>query len=220
MLTLVHLDHPKALEGADDILRLDAGHLRNVPNLQIILLGMLGKESEKDVRPVRAVRYLPQITQRLLRTAGLALPLAQLVRQADNELAVAALLILRKGQDTGQIVLLGRHLLLGEVAHNMSTFLIDLGHDVKVERIDVVVQSLVIEEELGQEAKILAVDTVVLAVNLKDTERSLAVDLPSRWTTVGTVPPVAAEGTLPLHVFETVLADVEQLFVGILLRIG
>ena len=97
MLTLVHLDHPKALEGADDVLRLDAGHLRDVPDLQIILLGVLGKEGEKDVRPVRPVRYLPQITQRLLRTSGLSLPLAQLVRQADYELAVAALLILREG---------------------------------------------------------------------------------------------------------------------------
>ena len=55
VLTLVHLDHPKALQGADDVLRLDAGHLRDVPYLQIVLLGVLGKEGEEDVRPVRAV---------------------------------------------------------------------------------------------------------------------------------------------------------------------
>ena len=129
-------------------------------------------------------------------------------------------MILREGEDAGQVVLLGRHLLLGKVAHDVRTLLIDLGHDVEVEGIDVVVQSLVIEEELGQEAKILAVHTVVLAINLEDAEGTLAVDFPPRRTAMRAVPPVAAEGALPLHVLETVLADVEQLLVGILLRVG
>lgn len=46
---------------------------------------------------------------------------------------------------------------LGEVAHDVEALAVILGHDVEEERVRVVVQSLVVEEALGQETQILGV---------------------------------------------------------------
>ena len=70
------------------------------------------------------------------------------------------------------------------VADHVSTGIIDLADDVKEEGLDVVVQRLVVEEELGEEAKILAIDALMGRVDLKDGDvmggRLLAIDLRRR----------------------------------------
>ena len=48
----------------------------------------------------------------------------------------------------------------------MATPVVALGHDVEEERLDIVVESLVVEEQLGHQAHVLAVDLVLLAVRL------------------------------------------------------
>lgn len=53
-------------------------------------------------------------------------------------------------------------------------------HDVEEERFDIVIQGLVIEEQLRKEAEILAVDLVLLAINLKHRYVAAAVDLIAR----------------------------------------
>lgn len=48
----------------------------------------------------------------------------------------------------------------------MASFMVCIGHDVEQEWFDVVVQRLVVEEELGQQAELLAVLLVLATVHL------------------------------------------------------
>ena len=47
---------------------------------------------------------------------------------------------------------------LGEVADQVAAGVVCLGHDVEEEGLHVVVQRLVVQEQLGQETEVLAVD--------------------------------------------------------------
>ena len=66
---------------------------------------------------------------------------------------------------------------LGEVADKVATVIVIDREDVEEEWFDVVVQSLVIEEELRQETQVLAVDFVTLTVDLEHGQVTPAVDL-------------------------------------------
>ncbi len=56
---------------------------------------------------------------------------------------------------------------LGEVADQMTPVFVVLGENVEEERLDVVVQRLVVEEELGEQTQVLTVDLVRVAVHLE-----------------------------------------------------
>ena len=52
----------------------------------------------------------------------------------------------------------------------MTPLLVVLSEDVEKERLDVVVESLVVQEELDEQTEVLAVDLVCVAVYLEDAE--------------------------------------------------
>ena len=87
-------------------------------------------------------------------------------------------------EDAREVVLLRRVLLLREVADHVRARVVHLADDVEEEGLDVVVERLVVEEELGEEAEVLAEDALVLGVDLEDRDvvrrRLLAVDLVAR----------------------------------------
>ena len=56
------------------------------------------------------------------------------------------LLMLRKGEDTGEVVPILRLFFFAKISHNMRTVIIDGTYDIKIKRIDVVIQCFVIEE--------------------------------------------------------------------------
>ena len=85
------------------------------------------------------------------------------------------------GHDTGDVVLLQAVLLLAEVTHQVTPVLVVVGKHVKEEWFDIVVESLVVQEELDQETEVLAINFVCVAVHLKDTEVVLPVDLHPWW---------------------------------------
>ena len=60
-----------------------------------------------------------------------------------------------------------RLLLLGEVPDNVRALLVDLAEDVEEEGDDVKVEGLVVEEELCQQAQVLAVQPVLPTIHLK-----------------------------------------------------
>lgn len=70
-----------------------------------------------------------------------------------------------------------RLLLFGEVSDNVRPLAIHLAEDVEEKGIHVEVEGLVIQEELGQEAETLAIQLVVLPIDLPDGEGPLPVDL-------------------------------------------
>ena len=58
-------------------------------------------------------------------------------------------------EDAGEVVLLQRPLLFGEVAHDAVPLQVALGEDVEEEGVHIVVQSFVVQEKLGQQAQVL-----------------------------------------------------------------
>ena len=62
----------------------------------------------------------------------------------------------------------------------MKAVVVALAHDVEQERVGVVIQGLVVEEQLGQEAQILSVGLVLAAVDLKEGNVALPVDFVTR----------------------------------------
>ena len=71
-----------------------------------------------------------------------------------------------KCEDTGDIIVEEAVLLLAEVANDVAAVRVGGGHHVEEERLDVVVESLVVEEGLGDKAKVLAVLLVLLSTHL------------------------------------------------------
>lgn len=110
-----------------------------------------------------------------------ALDLAQLVAELDQQPPEALLLVGREDEDARHVVLLSGLLLLGEVAHDVEPTLVPLRHHVEEEGVGVVVEGLVVEEELGEQAKVLCVDLVHAAVDFEEGDGLLAVDLVAGW---------------------------------------
>lgn len=59
----------------------------------------------------------------------------------------------------------------------MRPIAVVVGEDIEEEWFNVIVQRLVIEEELGKEAEVLAVDPIRVSVDFEHRQRTLAVDL-------------------------------------------
>lgn len=55
---------------------------------------------------------------------------------------------------------------LGEVADKMAAFAVILCQDVEKEGLHIIVQSLVVQEELGQQTQVLTVDCAHVAIDL------------------------------------------------------
>ena len=71
-----------------------------------------------------------------------------------------------KCEDTGHVIVEEAVLLLAEVADYMAAVRVGRGHHVEEERLDVIVERLVVKERLGDQAKVLAVLLVLLTTHL------------------------------------------------------
>ena len=69
----------------------------------------------------------------------------------------------------------------------MAALLVVDGQDVEEERLHVIVEGLVVQEQLGQEAQVLAVDLTDVTVHLKHRQVSLPIDLTGRWMIAATL---------------------------------
>ena len=61
---------------------------------------------------------------------------------------------------------------LGEVAHQVTAFVVVLGEDVEEEGLHIIVQSLVVQEKLGQQAEVLAEEFADISIHLNGTRGS------------------------------------------------
>ena len=84
------------------------------------------EEVDDSLSPVRTVAEETQIGKRLLWASKLAFLLAELVGEFNQEFAVAVSLMLRQRQDTGNVIVLRRLLLFGEVSDNVAAHRIAL----------------------------------------------------------------------------------------------
>lgn len=55
---------------------------------------------------------------------------------------------------------------LGEVANEVTTFAVVLGQDVEEEGLYIVVEGLMVQKQLGQQAQVLTVDCAHISINL------------------------------------------------------
>ena len=166
VLALLVLDELQTLERRDDVVLHDGRHVAQLLDGDGALVVL--QDGQDRARPVAVVAHRPQVGKGPLRGPHLVLPLREGVREGDEKLPVALALMRRERQDARQVVVLRRALrLLGEVADRVAPALVHDAQHVEEEEVHVVVQCLVVEEELGEVAQVLAVDLLLLAVDLE-----------------------------------------------------
>lgn len=101
----------------------------------------------------------------------------------------------------------------------MAAVLVARDHAVEQERVHVVVQSLVVQEQLGQETQISAPGALSAAVDLEEADEVVPVDLVSGWMPQLAFRPVSLVRLLAAEVREAELVHVHQVQVCELLRI-
>lgn len=94
---------------------------------------------------------------------------------------------------------------------NMRPSLVTLTKDVEQEQVHIVEQRLVVQEQLGQIAQVLAEHLFLLAINLKHGHIGIAVDLVTRWVLYSTPLEVVQHLLALLEKGEVVLTEVEHL---------
>lgn len=170
--------------------------------------------------PIRAITQQAQIAERLLRTAQLALPLRELVAEGDEQAAEALALILRQRQDTRHIIPLRALLLLAEIADQMTAVPIARRHAIEQERIDVVIQRLMIQKQFAQQTQVPTPASLAAPVDLEEADVVVAVDLVAGRVQERAFGAVALEGPARAQVREAVFADVQHVFFGEGERVG
>merc|ERR1719450_1306538 len=110
-------------------------------------------------------------------------------------------------------------LLLAEVAHQMTSLAIVLCQDVEQERLHVIVERLVIQEQFDQKTEVLTVDLVGVTIHLKHGHSILPVDLHTWRMSPGTFGEMTLQDGPRLHVLQTKLAQEQLWKTSILLRI-
>ncbi len=218
VLALVLLEHVERHAGVEDVCVGEGGLLCDLLDADV-LFG-LEQEVDDDLGPVGSIAEQAQIGERLLGTAELVLALGELVGEFDEKLAIASALVLRQGQDAGDVVVLGGFLLLGEIAQEMASEIVALYHAVVEKGIDVVVERLVVEEALAEQAEVAAPRLLAATVDLEEGDVFVAVDLVAGRMRERALAAVTAEGDGRRKVGEAHLADVERVDVGVLERIG
>lgn len=146
----------------------------------VVLVHSSENHLEESGRPITPVGEQSQIGERFLRRSALALDFGEFVGEFYEQTTVTLALIRWKYENAGHVVVLGRFFLLGEVADNMKSAIIALTHYVEEERIRVVVQRLVVEEQFGEKTQILSVLFVLPSVDLKEANLPSSINLVAR----------------------------------------
>lgn len=97
--------------------------------------------------------------------------------------------------------------LLGEVTDEVVALAVASREDIKQERLNVVIKRFVVEEKFREQAEILAVNLVRIAVDFEDGNFSAAVDFRARWIPPCALVEVTVEDELAFGVLEAELAE-------------
>lgn len=93
-------------------------------------------------------------------------------------------------------------------------------HDIEQKRLHVVVEGLVVQKELGQQAEMLAILLVPLPIHLPHLQLTLAVDLIPRWMPPDAFLRMPLDARLRFLVAQTKLTDIHLGQAGSIVRIG
>ena len=156
----------------------------------------LHQDLNQRILPIRPVPEESQVAQRFLRTAEFPLPLTQLVTERDQQLAEALALVLRQRQDARDVVPLRALFLLAEISDQMAAVLVSGRHAVEQKGVDVVIQRLVVQEQLAQQAQVATPGPLPAAVDLEEAEVVVAVDFVPRGVAQQAFGAVTLKGSL------------------------
>ncbi|KAG5459868.1 MAG: hypothetical protein BJ554DRAFT_8158, partial [Olpidium bornovanus] len=195
---LVHLDGVQGLQRVQHVVWCDGGRGR------YLLDRDLAVESDEclddDLGPVSPITEQAEIGKRLLRGSNLLFDLAQLVRERDEYLPVPHSLELRQPDHVPPVLVL-------------------LRHDVEKERIHVVVDGFVVQEQLRQQAEVPAPRPLLSSVDLEKRQVVIPVYLVPRRVEKLALYAVARELLRADKKAEAELADVHRFGVGELPRV-
>lgn len=118
-------------------------------------------------------------------------------------------LVLWHGHNARHIILLLAVFLFGEVSYQVAALLVILGEDVEQKGLHIVVEGFVVQEQLGQQTEVLAVDLVGVAIHLEHGDVATAVDLGSRRVAPGALVEVARQHRPTLGILQAELAQKE-----------
>ena len=199
------LEHVRLAQCREHVVALHAGALAQC----VGRCAGAGREerAEHGDAPVAVVCEVAEVGERFLWRAAAALALREQVAHLDQKVAPAAALVDRQRHDAAHVVVHWAQLLLAKVADKVGAVRVGLGEDVEEERLDVVAQRLVVEEELGEEAQVLAVDLVLAAVDLEHGHAAAPVDLLAGRAVHDALGPVTHRHEPALHVLEAELAQ-------------
>ena len=134
-------------------------------------------------------------------------------------MTVAFPLVDRECEDAGYVVEGGGTLFFGKVANKVAPKFVVFGHDVEEEGFDVVVEGLRAEKKLRKQTEILAVDGVLAAVDFKDGNGMVSVDLVTRWMLRRAFELVPPSDIIRIHVLKAEFTDVEDAITAVLFRV-
>ena len=125
----------------------------------------------------------------------------------NEETAVSLSLVLRHSHNARNVIFLLTELLLGKVSNEVTSLAIVNGQNIEEERLYIVVKRLVIKKELGQQAEVLTIDLIDIAIHFKDRQVVFAVDFRGRWVSPKALGHVPIKDGTTLHVLEAKLAQ-------------
>ena len=180
----------------------------------------VGQDLEEGFTPVLPIPEQAEIREGFLGGPEFPLALAELITERDEEAAEALALVLGQGQDAGDVVAFGGFFLFGEVADEVVAVVVAAAHDVEEERVDVVVERLVIEEEFAEETEVAAPGALAAAVDFEEADEVVAVDFVAGRVAHLAFGAVPVEGAFGAEVAEAELVEVDHVGVGEFLWVG
>ena len=219
VLSVVLLDHPRFAQSPSDVFRRNERLLAQQGHRPLVR-GMVEDRLANAAQPPRVVGLSAHLGEGLLGTSNLLLYFAELVTEGNQEFAVASVLAEREHHYTRQVVL--RLFDLRKVPGQVVLIVLDFAEHVEEENLHVVSQILMVHKQLRQIPPILTVSRILGPIDLKDRHHILliAVDLVPGRMHEGTLPVMSNQFSLSGVETEAVLADVEEVEVVVLRRVG
>ena len=175
----------------------------------VVFFVMLDEEVGDGFGPVGTVAEEAEVGEGFLGGAELRFALGELVAEGDEEFPEPFPLVLRQGEDAGDVVAFGGFFFFAEVADEVAAVAVAGRHAVEEERVDVVVERFMVEEELAEQAEVAAPAALAAPVDLEEGDGGVAVDFVAGGVQEGAFGSVSGEGLEGGEIAQAEFADVD-----------
>ena len=159
--------------------------------------------------PVGAVAEEAEVGEGFFGGAELGFAFGELIAECDEEFSETFPLVLRQGEDAGDVVAFGGFFFFAEVADQVAAVAVAGRHAVEEEGVDVVVERFMVEEEFAEEAEVAAPAALAAAVDFEEGDGGVAVDFVAGGVEEGAFCSMSGEGLEGGEVTQAEFADVD-----------